>query len=72
MVSQGHVSPLITCGDSYRRTDSVVGDSRLHPGSPRSGPAFHHCGDTYPPDLKDAAVQTVLEQAEALLERWAA
>ncbi|WP_421724784.1 type I restriction endonuclease subunit R [Bauldia sp.] len=26
----------------------------------------------YPPDLQDAAVQTVLQQAEALAERWAA
>jgi type I restriction enzyme R subunit len=26
----------------------------------------------YPPDLQDAAVQTVLQQAEALSERWAA
>ena len=25
----------------------------------------------YPPDLQDAAVQTVLQQAEALAERWA-
>ncbi len=26
----------------------------------------------YPPDLQDAAVQTVLQQAEVLSERWAA
>ncbi|MFZ1828449.1 MAG: type I restriction enzyme endonuclease domain-containing protein [Candidatus Competibacteraceae bacterium] len=26
----------------------------------------------YPPDLQDAAVQTVLRQAEVLFERWAA
>lgn len=26
----------------------------------------------YPPDLQDAAVRTVLQQAEALTERWAA
>jgi type I restriction enzyme R subunit len=26
----------------------------------------------YPPDLQDAAVQTVLQQAEALSARWAA
>ena len=26
----------------------------------------------YPPDLQDAAVQTVLQQAEAFSERWAA
>ena len=26
----------------------------------------------YPPDLQDAAVQTVLEQAEALSARWVA
>lgn len=25
----------------------------------------------YPPDLQDAAVQTVLQQAEVLSERWA-
>ena len=26
----------------------------------------------YPPDLQESAVQTVLQQAEALSERWAA
>lgn len=26
----------------------------------------------YPPDLQDAAVQTVLQQAEVLSEKWAA
>ncbi len=26
----------------------------------------------YPPDLQDAAVQTVLQQAEALAGKWAA
>ena len=26
----------------------------------------------YPPDLEDAAVQTVLQQAEVLSDRWAA
>ncbi len=26
----------------------------------------------YPPDLQDAAVQTVLQQAEVLAEKWAA
>ena len=27
---------------------------------------------SYPPDLQDAAAQTILQQAEALSERWAA
>jgi len=30
------------------------------------------CKYGYPPDLQEAAVQTVLQQAEGLSERWAA
>jgi transposase len=40
-------------------------------GEARARHGFKRCAERYPPDLQDAAVQTVLRQAEALSAQWA-